>query len=115
MTFHITQGGTSLLGIDAVQALGLEIVGPELRCLTMATEPNVDTKGPKMHPQHSNKLSPPTTKPPESEKEIASLVTSAHHDELRRATVEDSTLQEVSRYVQTSWPFCKNLAPKLTP
>lgn len=67
-----------------------------------------------MHPQHSNKLSPPTTKPRESE-EIVSLVTSVHQDELRQATVEDNTLREVSRYVQTSWPPRKNRAPKLTP
>ncbi|XP_077564735.1 uncharacterized protein LOC144180229 [Haemaphysalis longicornis] len=69
LTFHVTPGGTSLLGIDAVKALGLQIVGTELRCLNMAAEPNVDTKGPKMlrpemHSQDTNKLSPPTTKPP---------------------------------------------------
>lgn len=69
VTFHVTPGGTSLLGVDAVKALGLQIVGTELRCLNMAVEPNVDTKGPKilrpeMHSQNTNKLSPPTTKPP---------------------------------------------------
>lgn len=29
--------------------------------------------------------------------------------------MEDNTLREVSRYVQTSWPPRKNRAPKLTP
>lgn len=75
VTFHITKGGTSLLGIDAVQAFGLQIVGTELHCLTMAKhwhKPSKTlTQGPKMHPQHSNKLSPPTTKPRESEEIVS--------------------------------------------
>lgn len=38
VTFHVTPCGTSLLGLDAVQALGLRIMGDELRCLQMSTQ-----------------------------------------------------------------------------
>ncbi|KAL3203370.1 hypothetical protein MRX96_041890 [Rhipicephalus microplus] len=38
VTFHVTPCGTSLLGLDAVQALGLRIMGEELRCLQMSTQ-----------------------------------------------------------------------------
>ncbi|XP_049271184.1 uncharacterized protein K02A2.6-like [Rhipicephalus sanguineus] len=38
IAIHVTPGGTSLLGLDAVQALGLHIVGAQLRCLCTAAE-----------------------------------------------------------------------------
>ncbi|XP_049520592.1 retrovirus-related Pol polyprotein from transposon opus [Dermacentor silvarum] len=58
---------------------------------------------------------PDTEGGPESEEEIVSLVMCVHHDELKHATAEDSTLQDVARCVQTSWPPRKNVALNLTP
>lgn len=41
--FYVTRSGTSLLGLDAVQALGLQILGTELWCLNTAIEPIFET------------------------------------------------------------------------
>lgn len=43
LTFYVTPSGTSLLGLDAVKVLGLQILGAELRCLYTTAEPTAAT------------------------------------------------------------------------
>ncbi|KAM7300305.1 uncharacterized protein ISCGN_020869 [Ixodes scapularis] len=43
LTFYVTPSGTSLLGLDAVKVLGLQILGAELRCLYTTAEPRAAT------------------------------------------------------------------------
>lgn len=46
VTFYVAPGGTSLLGLDAVRVLGLQIVGAELRCLYTTADPTAATSAP---------------------------------------------------------------------
>lgn len=41
MTFHVTDKGTSLLGLDAIQALGIDIQGSSLSCQEVTEMPAV--------------------------------------------------------------------------
>ncbi|KAL3196703.1 hypothetical protein MRX96_045118 [Rhipicephalus microplus] len=63
VTFHVTPCGTSLLGLDAVQVLGLRIMGEELRCLQMSTqecrEVPAMSSGLPQSPRHEKPLGPP--------------------------------------------------------
>ncbi|KAL3236771.1 hypothetical protein MRX96_022186 [Rhipicephalus microplus] len=63
VTFHVMPCGTSLLGLDAVQALGLRIMGEELRCLQMSTQECRElpamSSGLPQSPRHEKPLGPP--------------------------------------------------------
>nr|XP_037279754.1 uncharacterized protein K02A2.6-like [Rhipicephalus microplus] len=63
VTFHVTPCGTSLLGLDAVQALCLRIMGEELRCLQMSTQECRElpamSSGLPQSPRHEKPLGPP--------------------------------------------------------